>query len=77
MSEIKGQLLGIILTLLVFGSVSIVIARVFANTAGRVNDYSTNVEYEAAGEMGYDTDEFNHQGAIVMPQNVAYPALHY
>ena len=54
MSEIKGQLLGIILTIMVFAAVSVVVAKVYANTAAKVTDYSASVEGPAADEVGYE-----------------------
>ena len=76
MSEIKGQLLGIILTLLVFGAVSVVLARVYSNTSGKVIDYSDKVEYEAAGEIGYDEDDL-HPSSVAGAGAATFPAIHY
>ena len=42
MSEIKGQLLGIILTIVVFGATSIVLAQTFKNTSDQVATQSAN-----------------------------------
>lgn len=53
MSEIKGQLLGIILTLMVFGAVSVTIAHVYKDSAAKVTNYSKDVEEHAADEAGY------------------------
>ncbi len=44
MSEIKGQLLGIILVLIVFGAISVTMVKVFKDTASSVSD--------KAGEAG-------------------------
>ena len=54
MSEIKGQLLGIILTLMVFGGVSAAVATVYAVSAQKVANYSENVEINAGNEVDYD-----------------------
>ena len=54
MSEIKGQLLGIILTLMVFGGVSAAVAAVYAVSAQKVANYSENVETNAGNEVDYD-----------------------
>ena len=54
MSEIKGQLLGIILTLMVFGGVSVTVAHVYAASAAKVTDYSDSLEEPAADEIGYN-----------------------
>ena len=75
MAEIKGQLLGIVLTLMVFGAVSIIIAKVYASTAAKVTDYSENIEVEAADQIGYDIPNFG-QG-FAGPGNVAFPGLTY
>ena len=53
MSEIKGQLLGIILTLMVFGAVSVTVAHVYADSAAKVTDYGSSIEQPAADEAGY------------------------
>lgn len=37
MSELKGQLLGIILVILVFGGISVMLANAFKTTAGRIS----------------------------------------
>lgn len=44
MSEIKGQLLGIILTLMVFAAVSVTVAAVYKQSAGKVTQRSENIE---------------------------------
>ena len=54
MSEIKGQLLGIILTVMVFGAISVVIANVYNKTAGKAQLYSMHIEENSADELGYD-----------------------
>ena len=67
MSEIKGQLLGIILTLMVFAGVSITVANLYSKTAGKVSDYGEHIEEGAADEAGYE-----------IPQpNGAFPGLNY
>jgi len=65
MSEIKGQLLGIILTLMVFGAVSVTIAHVYADSAAKVTNYSKDVEEHAADEVGFEVP------------NAAFPGLSY
>ena len=74
MSEIKGQLLGIILTLMVFGGVSATIAHVYASSAEKVNDYAEKIEVPAADEVAYDIP--NSSGAIVHGA-VGVPGLSY
>ena len=44
MSEIKGQLLGIILTLMVFAAVSVTIAAVYKRSASSVTQRSEGIE---------------------------------
>ena len=51
MSEIKGQLLGIILTLMVFAAVSVTIAAVYKTTAGKVTQKANNIENGAQTEL--------------------------
>ncbi len=79
MSEIKGQLLGIILTLMVFAAVSVTVASLYNSTAEKVTTYGTNVESGAAAEMGQNSagTPVDNDGGIAAPGNVAYPALHY
>ena len=55
MSEIKGQLLGIILTLMVFGGVAATVAKIYADSASKVTNYADNIEVDAADEVGYST----------------------
>lgn len=43
MSEIKGQLLGIILTVMVFAAISVTIAALYKGTANQVTERSENV----------------------------------
>ena len=43
MSEIKGQLLGIIMVLIIFGAVSGTIAGVFLNSRETITEKSTNM----------------------------------
>ena len=43
MSEIKGQLLAIILSLMVFGAVSGTVAAVYKTTAGQVTQKSSSI----------------------------------
>ena len=54
MSEIKGQLLGIILVLVVFGGISVAMATVFKNTATQVSNKSANLGAEA-GQVFVDS----------------------
>lgn len=49
MSEIKGQLLGIVLVLIVFASVSLAVSGIFANTVDKVTE-KTEATIDAAGE---------------------------
>ena len=51
MSEIKGQLLGIILTLMVFAAVSVTIAAVYKTTAGKVTSKASNIENGVQTEL--------------------------
>lgn len=78
MSEIKGQLLGIILTLMVFGAVSVVIASVYSKTAAKVRDYGTNIEVLAADEVGYDIPtEENEDNGNAHGSSFAFPGLSF
>ena len=47
MSEIKGQLLGVILVLVIFGSVSVAIAQIFKNSATKMTTEANNITQEA------------------------------
>ena len=51
MSEIKGQLLGIILTLMVFAAVSVTIAAVYRSSADKVTEKANNIENGAQTEL--------------------------
>lgn len=51
MSEIKGQLLGIILTLMVFAAVSVTIAAVYRTSANKVSEKANNIENGAQTEL--------------------------
>lgn len=51
MSEIKGQLLGIILTLMVFAAVSVTIAAVYRSSADKVTEKANNIENGAQAEL--------------------------
>lgn len=75
MSEIKGQLLGIILTLMVFGATSVIVAHVYATSASKVNDYAHNVEQLAGDEVGFDIPTSN--GAFASNAAVEFPGLSY
>ena len=70
MSEIKGQLLGIILTIVVFGGISVVLANVFNNTSNKVVRYTENIEAGAADEVNYVPPSY---GAEPAPSGL----LHY
>ena len=58
MSEIKGQLLGIILTIIVFGATSVVLAETFHNT----ND---EVVSQSASETSQINDAINGTGQLL------------
>ena len=77
MSEIKGQLLGIILTLMVFAAVSVTVASLYNATAEKVTTYGTNVEIPAAEEVHLDVGNSANEGDFAGPGMVAYPALHF
>lgn len=62
MSEIKGQLLGIILTLMVFAAVSVTIAAVYKSTADKVTEKANNIENGAQTEL--DTTNPNSNGLL-------------
>ena len=74
MAEIKGQLLGIILTLMVFGAISVTIAHVYHETAAKVTEYSSDIEQLAADEAGWDIPT---SGAVVRNDAVTFPGLSY
>ena len=57
MSEIKGQLLGIILTLVVFGGVAATVASIYADSATKVTNYANNIEGDAADEVEYSISD--------------------
>ena len=62
MSEIKGQLLGIILTLMVFAAVSVTIAAVYKSTAGKVTEKADNIENGAQTQL--DSTNPNSSGLL-------------
>ena len=43
MSEIKGQLLGIILVLVIFGSVSVAVAQIFKNSKTKMTSEASEI----------------------------------
>ena len=43
MSEIKGQLLGIILVLVIFGTVSVAVAQIFKESKDKMNEQATDI----------------------------------
>lgn len=43
MSELKGQLLGLIIVLILFGTVSLAASGVFDSLVGKINDQTTEV----------------------------------
>ena len=51
MSEIKGQLLGILLVLVVFGSVSVAVASAFKGISDKITEKAENPESDAAAEF--------------------------
>ncbi len=64
MGEIKGQLLGIILTLVVFGGVSVAIAKVYQASSEKVTTYSSGAEVNAADETGYEIPTSGQSGLL-------------
>ena len=59
MSEIKGQLLGIVLVLIVFASVSLAVSGIFTNTVEKVTE-KTEATIDAAGEAEDDNELGNN-----------------
>lgn len=51
MSEIKGQLLGIVLVLIVFGGISVAMAKVFKNTSGQITSKSEDAGADAEAQL--------------------------
>ena len=51
MSEIKGQLLGIVMVLLIFGTVSGVIAGVFVRLKNTINSQSQNMITDVQSDL--------------------------
>lgn len=51
MSEIKGQLLGIVLVLIIFGGVSVALAKVFKNTSGQIASKAEDIGEDAEGQF--------------------------
>lgn len=51
MSEIKGQLLGIVMVLLIFGTVSGVVAGVFVKLKNSINSHSENMITDVQGDL--------------------------
>ena len=65
MSEIKGQLLGLILVLVIFGGISVAMAGVFSNVSKQVQDKSKNLGTDAA-QVFVDTPSQNTEPAPLM-----------
>ena len=65
MSEIKGQLLGIILTLMVFGGVAATVATVYKTSANKVTWYAENIEGDAGDEVGFSTADHTPANPIL------------
>ena len=51
MSEIKGQLLAIILVLVIFGGISVAVARIFNQTADQVAEKAEDLGKDAKQEI--------------------------
>lgn len=54
MSEIKGQLLGLVLVLVIFAAVSAGLATVFTSTAGQITTKSENIDTSIETFMAED-----------------------
>lgn len=59
MSEIKGQLLGIVMVLLIFGTVSGVVAGVFAKLKNTISSQSENMITDVQGDLNSTSDFAN------------------
>jgi len=58
MSEIKGQLLGIILVLMVFGAVSAAMVVVFNKLTKNVEDQVTEITNSSSKKSVYQIDDY-------------------
>lgn len=47
MSELKGQLLGIIMVLVIFGTVSVAVAQIFKTSKEKITTEATNITKDA------------------------------
>ena len=56
MSEIKGQLLGIVMVLLIFGTASGVVAGVFAKLKNTITAHSENMITDVQGDLNSTTE---------------------
>ncbi len=65
MSEIKGQLLGIILVLIVFGAISVGMVSVFKSTASNVADRASEVTVAAELEAQKTETPSENNGFIL------------
>ena len=51
MSEIKGQLLGLILVLVIFGTVSVAVAQIFKDSANKMNEEAEDITATAEATL--------------------------
>ena len=65
MSEIKGQLLGIILVLIVFGAISVGMVSVFKSTASNVADRASEVTVAAELEAQKTETQGENNGFVL------------
>ena len=70
MSEIKGQLLGIFLVLIVFASVSLVVSGIFKSTTDKITEKTESTIENAGQEVTSEEDDDN-----MGPE--AHPMLHF
>lgn len=58
MSEIKGQLLGVVMVLLIFGTVSGVVAGVFAKLKNTISNHSETMISDVQGDLNASNSAF-------------------
>ena len=71
MSEIKGQILGIILVLAIFGSIAGVLMTLFNNTASNLE---SKLDVKAHGILSFDLKEDSHGELKVTEVNIRHMA---
>lgn len=62
MSEIKGQLLGIVLVLVIFGAISVTLATVFKSTASSISRKADDPAANAESVLAEEGNLLHYEG---------------